>query len=1609
MSEQEKTETQEPVQEEQEKKEKQEKQEKQEEQQELEKTEHGEEKEEEEDSDEDSGEVEAEHLHFEGVDYGLLPNGDVYTEEGEYAGKWDPTKQKIMKEEEIAHEHLKHRLTFAPQELKGLEGCFEMIDEDKSGTLDFNEISKMLVVAGCIVKDEVLLDIFPNSATIGLTVREFINVCSRYKDDPEKGPVIDSIMKSAERFALKTFKKDEILDKEELDQLRLLLRKHSYGTTGFDPTKIFKRWDKDKDGMLDFDEMHDLIFSLGPDLSEIEYEQFFQYLDHDGDDKIQEMQFSAFIRKETGKIVRKKNRTVTNAQGDKHFIDGMRDDPGDAKLKRFDGRATGDGKWSADNILDENEILTVKKRIRAAAYYGAEGCDVRRLFNEWDKDHNGTLDREELEVQLKRCLPKSGITTEELTQLIDKVDTGGDGEIQVEEFVKFVETNPEKVLKSNGRETIESKRDVKEIVESRAMFSPAELVELQKSFQKADINNNGEIEADEMKAIFDIFDADLSDEALQSMIKHVDINNDGVIDFGEFIIMCANAKKNKLHDKIFDKLAAFAHIASEKVGNADDVLDATELDQIRIRWRTQSYSTKGLDVEGLFKIFDRDKDDRLSYDDLHHSMKIPGELSEEEFSQFFNYLDHDDDDYVRLKEFKAFIMVRKRGVRKRVDKEMTLAMSGSMFNAGVRDDLVLDPISDAKWNPDGVLDDDEIMMIKRKVRAASYGTGGQNIKRLFAQWDKDQSGNLDLVEISTILKKILPKAGISDKELQQFLKLLDKDDDGQISLQELEDFLKPKDGQKYISAKKAEKIKARKARKAEQEKARLESLNDAKSKAKKIIQKVPTIDNSHQETAEYKLVHTVRDTFGLQEINEMKKQFRRLDKDDSKKLDKSEVAQMFNGFNVKISEEELNDMIKLVDIDGVSDGLVDIKEFLYMCALAKKSKYADKFEKLSHSVEKRAEKNPPKLSEYDLQQILLNFRDAARTLRGIDPLKLFRRLDKDKDGFLNDAEFKRAVKSIMPDFTPAQFNEFQRYMNTTGTGKIGIAEFCHFVDQKPTVKRTATSKVDGFSSNMRAGAAAKKVQDVLHGKLKWTDDKDLPQEHILQTQSTILSRSYKMYGTDLEALFTSWDRDFDGKLSFKEFYMGLRKFLDLSSFSRKEYIMLWQHLDRTKNGFIELDELEAFLERDYYDYGASEGRTLSAKELDRLKFQIKIKAYGTHGEDLYQLFQKWDKDDSGTMSKKEFRNFLNKIMPGVLSPAELSIVLNELDKEGDNEISFAEFETFVNAESHTLNSNKKGKLKQTYDIEPDVFDKLMPSELLQALKISHFKRTEEKELDKVVAELGMTYEDEEEAKKLRKAFPNAEVEWAGKKKDKEREKVEYAKKLRDAVIIPEGSDETWRVRDDDPEELLATSHRVALATAQKDNVKTMNKNGSVDRFFAEPNEQKISIPPTRGFVHGVFAMPNIMSLQHGGALADDFDVSWKELNVDYIDLVLSERHQLQEIMEAAKMDQIYNDQKVYPRYQYEEHNSHDRFVDTLTGRRASKAAREKQKLLTKGMSTDRLSPTKSFGTQTEKKKRKRRKKKKLGTIIPSPPKGNASGAILASNSPRAGKNLAKTK
>ena len=376
-------------------------------------------------------------------------------------------------------DRIKHRLAFTPDELNGLESAFTVIDEDLSGTLDTKEIFKMLLIADCSI-DELdvrnLLDGHEN----GISFNDFISLCAEGKNSKNKqiNKIVQSIMKAALSFSDKVFDSDDKLDEKELNQLRLVLRKASYVPGGFKPELIFKRWNKNGDGHLDYEELHDLIFSLGPDLSEAEFGQFFKYLDHDGDGGVGIEEFVAFIKQDIGKVIKSKKRNLTLAEQDASYIKGANDD---RSVKRFDGYAKSAASWSKNNVLGNKEITLIKNKIRAAAYYGKDGQDLSRLFLAWDKDHNGVLDRSELATEMKKLLPTSVLSEEELTQILDALDNNGDGEIECAEFVKFMETNPPVERRTKGLRILTSRESTDTVLAARAEFTPQELAELETS------------------------------------------------------------------------------------------------------------------------------------------------------------------------------------------------------------------------------------------------------------------------------------------------------------------------------------------------------------------------------------------------------------------------------------------------------------------------------------------------------------------------------------------------------------------------------------------------------------------------------------------------------------------------------------------------------------------------------------------------------------------------------------------------------------------------------------------------------------------------------------------------------------------------------------------------------------------------------------------------------------------------------------------------------------------------------------------------------------------------------------------------------------------------
>ncbi len=93
-----------------------------------------------------------------------------------------------------------------------------------------------------------------------------------------------------------------------------------------------------------------------------------------------------------------------------------------------------------DNV-DSIELL--KRKMRAASYRDG-GQDWEKLFEQYDRDGSGELDRAEFMQAIRRDagVPRSVFSDEDLVRLFDKIDVDGSGEISAEEFSNFIAWRP---------------------------------------------------------------------------------------------------------------------------------------------------------------------------------------------------------------------------------------------------------------------------------------------------------------------------------------------------------------------------------------------------------------------------------------------------------------------------------------------------------------------------------------------------------------------------------------------------------------------------------------------------------------------------------------------------------------------------------------------------------------------------------------------------------------------------------------------------------------------------------------------------------------------------------------------------------------------------------------------------------------------------------------------------------------------------------------------------------------------------------------------------------------------------------------------------------------
>ena len=146
---------------------------------------------------------------------------------------------------------------------------------------------------------------------------------------------------------------------------------------------------------------------------------------------------------------------------------------------------------------------------------------MKEEFLELDFDGNGLISINELERVVHSLRIKLKLTECEIREFLHEIDRDGDGNIDLKEYFKYMRGNIGTPLHSN--------------LLYRVLF---QLSLIRKDFHKFDVDGSGFITKDELLEVVNLrTNCQLSEEEIDHVFEDTDLNNDGKIDYEEFVIL----------------------------------------------------------------------------------------------------------------------------------------------------------------------------------------------------------------------------------------------------------------------------------------------------------------------------------------------------------------------------------------------------------------------------------------------------------------------------------------------------------------------------------------------------------------------------------------------------------------------------------------------------------------------------------------------------------------------------------------------------------------------------------------------------------------------------------------------------------------------------------------------------------------------------------------------------------------------------------------------------------------------------------------------------------------------------------------------------------------
>nr|XP_051682743.1 calcium-binding protein 4 isoform X3 [Oryctolagus cuniculus] len=217
--------------------------------------------------------------------------------------------------------------------------------------------------------------------------------------------------------------------------------------------------------------------------------------------------------------------------------------------------------------------------------------ELQAAFEEFDTDRDGYIGYREL----GECMRTLGYmpTEMELLEVSQHVKMRMGGRVDFEEFVELI-----------GPKLRE---------ETAHMLG---VRELRVAFQEFDRDRDGRITVAELQqAAPALLGEPLDSAELQEMLREVDLNGDGTVDFDEFLVMMVRCMKDDSKGKSEEELSDLFRMFDK---NADGYID---LDELKIMLQATGETITEDDIEELMKDGDKNNDGRIDYDEFLEFMK----------------------------------------------------------------------------------------------------------------------------------------------------------------------------------------------------------------------------------------------------------------------------------------------------------------------------------------------------------------------------------------------------------------------------------------------------------------------------------------------------------------------------------------------------------------------------------------------------------------------------------------------------------------------------------------------------------------------------------------------------------------------------------------------------------------------------------------------------------------------------------------------------------------------------------------------------------------------------------------------------------------------------